>query len=587
MSLKQLVPILDWLPNYKRAWLKGDLAAGITVGFMLIPQGMAYAMLAGMPPIYGLYSAIVPMLVYAIFGTSRSLSVGPVAMDSLLIASGLGALALPPEAYIPAAILLAFLVGLAQFLAGTMRLGFLVNFLAQPVISGFTSAAAIVITASQLTHLLGYPVIKSNYLHELLWSALQNIGLLHLPTFLFSVLGMVLILGLRKWNKAIPGALVAVVLATLAVWVFDLKAVGIKVVGEVPGGLPAPILPTFDWQLAKDLLPTVFTLTLVAYMEAYSVGKALELKRKDHMIHPNQELRALGLANMLGSIFQSFPTAGGFSRTAVNNQSGAKTALAGLFSATFVAVALLFFTPLFRDLPQAILASVIMVAVIGLVDLKAPIRLWKQDRIDFMLLLTTFFVTVVFGIMPGIGAGVLLSLVMVVFRAAAPHIAVLGQLPGTMHFRNIERFPEAVQRPEVLAVRLDSQLFFANSAYFRDHLMQEAAKKGKALRMVLIDAESISFLDSTAIEMLRSLLAESKARNLYLFISGAKGPVRDAMYRSGLMQEIGAENMFVHASEAMEAWEQVLHGNGHEVDARAMQHNLRRREARLARRKAQ
>jgi SulP family sulfate permease len=374
-----------------------------------------------------------------------------------------------------------------------------------------------------------------------------------------------------------------VVIATALVYVFRLDQSGLKVVGIVPAGLPSPQLPSFDWGLTQQLLPTVFTLTLVAFMEAYSIGKALELKHKDHKLLPNQELRALGLANILGSIFQAFPTAGGFSRTAVNDQSGAKTGLAAIISASFVVLTLLVLTPLLRYLPQSILASVIMVAVVGLVDLKAPVRLWKADRIDFMLLLATFVVTLLFGIMPGIAAGVLLSLVMVVFRAAAPHIAVLGQLPGSPHFRNVERFPEALQRPDVLALRLDSQLFFANAVFFRDRLLREAHKKGAALKLVLIDAEAISFLDSTAIEMLRGLHADFKARGIAIFVSGAKGPVRDALHRSGLMTQLGSAAMYVHASEALEAWDNMQAGADLPADDRAVQVNLRRSEARVNR----
>lgn len=588
--LKRWFPILEWLPRYERQHLRADLVAGLTVGFMLIPQGMAYALLAGMPPIYGLYASTVPMLIYAIFGTSRQLSVGPVAMDSLLVAAGLSAFAVPGSGeWVGLAILLAMVVGLTQFLAGALRLGFLVNFVSQPVISGFTSAAAIVIGLSQAGHLLGVALPRSEYAHEMLYGLVLGVPKTHLPTLVLGVLGVALILGLRKWNKAIPGALLAVLLATLGVWLFDLDTAGIKTVGAIPAGLPRPALPEWNWKVVKDLLPTALTLTLVAFMEAYSIGKALEGKYKDHRIRPNQELKALGLGNLVGALFQAFPTAGGFSRTAVNAQAGARTSVSGVVAAGFIFLTLAFLTPLFHDLPQSILASVIMVAVFGLIDLKAPVRLWMADRVDFGLLLATFGATLVLGIMPGIGIGVLLSLGTMVYRSATPHIAILGRLPGTMHFRNLSRFPEAVASPEVLALRLDAQLFFANANYFRDRLFVEVDRKGAALKMVLIDAEAINFMDSTGVETLRAIHEELASRGVILYISGAKGPVRDTLHRSGLIKVLGRRAIYVHASEAVEAWERVQAAIAIEEDSRAVQTNFKegvpRRERRVFRRR--
>lgn len=570
------IPILGWLPHYQRQHLRGDLMAGLTVGFMLIPQGMAYAMIAGMPPIYGLYAAIVPMLAYSIFGTSRQLSVGPVALDSLLVASGLSAFAVAGSAdYVQLAFLLAVLVGLAQLAAGFLRMGFFVNFVSQPVISGFTSAAAIVIALSQLPHLLGVKVPRSDHAHEMVIEAAKVIHLTHWPTLLFALAGIGLILGLRRLNKAIPGALVAVVAATAVTWAFDLQDAGLKVVGAVPAGLPGPHVPAWDWVTVKALLPTALTLALVAFMEAYSVGKAMEARLKDHRIVPNQELRALGLGNLLGGLFQCFPTAGGLSRTAVNAQAGARTNLAGLVSVAFIVLTLLWLTPLFQSLPSAILASVIMVAVIALVDWRTPIRLWWADKGDFFRLWATFGVTLFVGVMPGIGVGVLLSLISVIYRSAQPHIAVLGRIQGTRNYRNIDRFPDAEIHPEVLAIRLDAQLYFANAAYFTDRVQAEVARKGPQLKMVLIDAEAISFLDSSGADSLRQLSQDLKAKGILLYISGAKGPVRDALHRNGLIQVLGKRAIYVHVSEAIAAWERA-HGVDSKlpVDECAVQTNV-------------
>lgn len=575
-KLTDWIPILGWLPKYERRHLRGDLMAGLTVGFMLIPQGMAYAMIAGMPPIYGLYAAIVPMLVYSIFGTSRQLSVGPVALDSLLVASGLSAFAVAgTDDYIQLAFLLALLVGLVQLAAGFLRMGFFVNFVSQPVISGFTSAAAIVIALSQLPHMLGVKVPRSDHAHEMVIEAAKVIHLTHWPTLLFALAGIGLILALRRWHKAIPGALIAVVLATGVTWLFDLQNAGLKVVGNVPAGLPALQTPHWDWETVKALLPTALTLSLVAFMEAFSVGKAMENRVKDHRIWPNQELRALGLGNVIGSLFQCFPTAGGLSRTAVNAQAGARTNLAGLVSAAFIVLTLLWLTPLFQALPSAILASVIMVAVIGLIDWRAPIRLWFADKGDFFRLWATFGVTLFVGVMPGIAAGVLLSLISVIYRSAQPHIAVLGRIPGTRNYRNIDRFPDAEIHPEILAMRLDAQLYFANASYFSDRVRAEVARKGPQLRMLLIDAEAINFLDSTGADSLRQLALDLKAKGILLYISGAKGPVRDALHRNGLIQVLGKRAIYVHASEAIEAWERA-HGAESQlrVDECAVQTNV-------------
>ena len=337
MKLKSLFPASEWLREYSSHQLKGDLAAGLTVGVMLIPQGMAYAMIAGLPPIYGLYASTLPLIIYALLGTSRQLAVGPVAMVSLLTASGIGVLAQGgTEVYIQLAIVLALMVGLIQFLLGAFRLGFLVNFLSHPVISGFTSAAALIIGLSQLKHLLGVDIARSHHVHEILLQAIEQFGAINWVTFGIGIGGIVLIKGAKRINKALPGSLLAVLFGILLVWIMGLTNQGVKIVGEIPKGLPAFQIPTFSWETIRSLLPVALAISLVSFMESIAVAKAIQARHKDYKVVPNQELIALGLANIGGSLFQSYPITGGFSRSAVNDEAGAKTGLSSIVSALLI-----------------------------------------------------------------------------------------------------------------------------------------------------------------------------------------------------------------------------------------------------------
>jgi len=542
------------LPGYKKAWLPGDLAAGLTVGILLIPQGMAYAMIAGLPPVFGLYAALVPQLVYALTGTSRQLAVGPVAMDSLLVASGLGALALTGiEEYIAMAVFLALFMGVLQLAFGLLRMGFLVNFLSRPVISGFTSAAAIIIGLSQLKHLLGVEIPGSNRIQQLVSHAAAALPDTHLPTLGLGLTGIALIVGMKKWVPRMPGSLAGVVAGTLAVFLLGWDQAGVKIVGAVPAGLPEFGLPELDMERVSQLFPIALTLALIAYMEAISVGKAVEEKHGKNRIDANQELRALGLSNILGSFFQSYPTTGGFSRTAVNDQNGAQTPLASVFSALVVGATLLFLTPLFHYLPNAILAAVIMVAVFGLIDLKYPRELWKNRKDEFILLLATFALTLGLGIVEGILLGVLFSLLLLVYRISKPHIAILGRIRGTDYFKNINRFSEDIEEfPEFLILRFDGQLFFGNKDYFRKELVKHTRQKGPDLKFVILNAEAISYIDSSAVYMLRALIRDLRRDGIRLLLAGAIGPTRDILFSSGLAEEIGRENQFVRTFEAFE-----------------------------------
>ncbi|MBT6161253.1 MAG: solute carrier family 26 protein [Flavobacteriaceae bacterium] len=552
--LKKFIPLLQWLPRYKKAYFSGDLSAGLTVGVMLVPQGMAYAMIAGLPPVFGLYAALIPQVVYALLGTSRQLAVGPVAMDSLLVASGLGALALSGiEEYIAMALFLSLFMGTIQFILGLFRMGFLVNFLSKPVISGFTSAAAIIIGLSQLKHILGTSIERSNQVHILLKNALLNIDSTHWITVGIGLTAILIIKLSKKINPRIPAALIVVFLGVLIVYFLNLNEQGVKIVGEVPSGLPSPKLPTVDGSRISELFPIALTLALIAFMEAISVAKAIEEKHSDYEVDPNQELIALGASNIIGAVFQSYPTTGGFSRTAVNDQAGAKTGVAPLISALVVGLTLLFLTPLFYYLPNAVLAAIIMVAVFGLIDLNYPLQLYKNQKDEFILLLVTFFITLGVGIKEGILLGVLSSLILLVYRTSKPHIAVLGRIRNTHYFKNVLRFPDDTETfKEFLVLRFDAQLYFGNKEYFKKELLKQLEQNGKETQYIILNAEAISYIDSSAVFMLRQLINHLKRQNVRLIIAGSIGPTRDILYKTQLIDDIGKENLFVKTNEAFE-----------------------------------
>ena len=554
MNLKKHFPILTWLPNYKKEDLSGDLAAGLTVGVMLIPQGMAYAMIAGLPPVYGLYAAMIPQVVYAVFGTSRQLAVGPVAMDSLLVAAGISTFAVAgTENYIALAILLAFMMGVIQLAFGIFRLGFLVNFLSKPVISGFTSAAAIIIGVNQLKHLIDIPLTKSSFVHVIFWDAVLKIDQYNWWSIGLGVVGILIVKYAKKIHRLIPGALVAVIFGIL---VMKLTHINTGIVGLVPSGIPPFDLPYFTSIHFAELIPVALTLALIAFMESISVAKAIQEKHKgEYQIENNQELIGLGMGNIVGAFFGCYPTTGGFSRSAVNDQAGARTNLAAIISAVLVGLVLLFLTPLFHSLPKTILASIILVAVYGLIDSKYPRQLWNTNKQDFYMLAAAFLVTLFLGIKEGIGAGVLMSLVMLIYRTSLPHIAVLGRLPNTSDYRNITRFKEIEIRPDILVIRQDGQLFFANINHFLDTLKLEIEKKNKELRLIVLHCGSISHIDNTALQALKDLILDLQKQRIEVSFSGVIGPVRDYLYRTNFVKEFGENKLFLDVQSAIDFYD--------------------------------
>jgi len=551
--MQKYIPLLEWLPKYKKSNLLKDSIAGFTVGIILVPQAMAYAMIAGLPPVYGLYTALVPVLMYVFLGTSKQISVGPVAMDSLLVAAGLGALAITGiENYIAMAIFLAFLVGAIQLLLGLFKMGFLVNFLSKPVISGFTSAAAIIIIFSQLKHLLGAPIQDSNHFHQLVINIFQNIKATNVYDLTIGIIAILAIILLKKWNRKIPSILLVVVLGILLVYFLKLEDYGVKIAGLIPTGLPSFSVPEFNLEKALDLWPMAITIALVGYLEAISIGKALEEKVEEETIEANQELLALGVSNMVGSFFQSYTSTASFSRSAINGASGAKTNLSALFGVLLVVGTLLFLTPIFYFLPNAALASIIMVSVFGLIDLDYAKQLWDKCKDEFAILLITFLITLFVGIPQGILIGVLSSLLLMVYRTSKPHFAILGNIKGTDYYKNVNRFAdEIINRDDLLIVRFDAQLYFGNCGFFKNQLYKEIDKKGIALKVIILNAEAINYIDSSGAQILTKVIREAHQKNIQFYIAGAIGPTRDVIFNSSIIEELRKEFLFVRIKEAV------------------------------------
>mgnify|MGYP005992200259 CR=1 FL=1 len=552
MKISKILPILEWLPNYNSSQFRGDFIAGITVGIILIPQGIAYALIAGLPPIYGLYTALVPQVMYAIFGSSRQVAIGPVAIDSLIVAAGVSTLALAgTDSYIEIAILLALMVGAIQLLMGVFRLGFIVNFLSRPVISGFTSAAAIVIGFNQFRNLFGVDFERSNQIQNVAIDIWNNIGRLDTNTTIIGMASAILILVFRKLHKKIPSALIVVVVGIIIVKYFGESLDTVAIIKEVPSGLPSFGVPELDIDQIQELMPIALTLVLVGFLETISIGKSLESKQDQYRIRPNQELIALGIGNMAGSLFKAYPSTSSFSRSAINQESGATTGMAALISVGMVVVTLMFLTPIFYYLPKTVLAAIIIVAVFGLVNFKEAIHLWKTNNLDFWLLLTTFVATLFLGIKYGIFAGVGLSIIILIFRTSKPYIAVLGAVPDSDFYKNSERFNNVILEKDILVIRFDAQLFFANANYFRDNLDEMAEKKGKALKLIVIDSESINRVDSTGAEMLMERINYYAKKGITFYFAGVKGPVRDTLFRAGILNIIDINHFFMNIYTAV------------------------------------
>ena len=563
MSLRRWLPCLDWGRRYNRATAAQDGLAALIVTLMLIPQSLAYAMLAGLPPVTGLYASILPLLAYALFGSSRTLAVGPVAVVSLMTAAALGPLFPAGSAeYVGAAMLLALLSGLLLAGMALLRLGFVANFLSHPVISGFISASGILIAVGQLKHILGISASGEN-LQQLLPSLLHNLPAVHGPTLLIGACSLLFLWWVRgqlkpllmrlglgagmAGNLAKAGPVLAIIVSILVVSLLGLEQAGVKVVGAVPQGLPGLSLPTLDYSLALQLLPAALLISLVGFVESVSVAQTLAAKRRQR-IEPDNELLGLGGANLAAAFSGGFPVTGGFARSVVNFDAGAQTPMAGVLTAGGIALSVLLLTPLLHNLPQAVLAATIIVAVLSLVDLKALGRTWRYSRQDGAAQAATLGGVLLLGVEAGILMGVGLSLLLFLWRTSRPHVAVVGQLPGSEHFRNIERFA-VVESPSVLSLRVDESLYFPNARFLEERIGELIAARPQVRHLVLM-CPGVNLIDASALESLEAIVERLHAAGVQLHLSEVKGPVMDQLRRSDFLEHFGGE-VFVSQYEAL------------------------------------
>ncbi|GEK51560.1 SulP family inorganic anion transporter [Vreelandella venusta] len=564
MNIERWVPVVGWLRRYNRALLFKDSLAAVIVTLMLVPQALAYALLAGLPPEMGLYASMLPLVLYAIFGTSASLAVGPVAVAALMTASALSSFATPgsPE-YIGAALVLAALSGVMLIAMGVLRLGFLVNFLSHPVISGFITASGILIAISQLKHILGVEAAGHNVIELLgaLFSQWQQINLITLLIGL-GVWGYLLVCRkrLNTWLMAIgisastSGLIVkaapisAVMVTTLLAWHFNLGQYGVDLVGFVPSGLPAIELPSLDQSLWLGLLPAALLISLVGFVESVSVAQTLAAKRRQR-IDPNQELIALGMANLGAGVSGGSPVSGGFSRSVVNFEAGAATPLAGAFTALGIVLSTLLLTGLLAFLPTATLAATIIVAVGTLIDLPAVKRTWQYSRSDGVAMVATLLLTLLHSVEVGIISGVVLSLGLHLYRTSQPHSAVVGRVPGTEHFRNVKRH-EVETDQHVAMLRIDESLYFANARYLEDTVMALAARS-PSLKHIVLTCQAVNVIDASALESLEAINGRLKDAGATLHLAEVKGPVMDRLINTALYRELTGQVFFT----TFEAWQ--------------------------------
>jgi len=559
----RLFPFLCWIGELKKPEiLRADLIAGITVALVLVPQSMAYAQLAGLPPYYGLYAAFLPGIVAALFGSSRQLATGPVAVVSLLTASALEPIAgANPELYIAYAIMLALMVGIFQIGLGLLRLGVLVNFLSHPVVVGFTNAAAIIIGTSQLGKLFGVSGEKAEHTYETVFNTLvEAFSSTHLETMLMAIVALGIMIAMKRWTPKAPNVLVAVVVTTLGSWLVGFEQMGGAVVGKIPEGLPPMAIPALDFQTMGQLLSVTVAIALIGFMEAISIAKAMAASTRQRL-DANQELVGQGLGNIFSSFSQGYAVSGSFSRSAVNISAGAKTGFSAVVTGVIVGITLLWLTPLLYHLPQATLAAVIIMAVINLVKIEPIKHAWKVQRHDAAVSLITFVLTIIWAphLDKGIMVGVLLSLALFLYRSMAPRIAVLSRDPdGSLRDAEVRKLETC---RNISLIRFDGSLYFANTGYFEDKILERVALKPD-LKFVIIDAEGINSIDATGEEMLSMLTERLREAGVELIFARAKKQLWDTFERTGFMDKLGRDHMFALRTQAFNyAWDQL--GDNH------------------------
>jgi len=549
--LRRYLPILDWGAKYTTKTLTNDLIVAGIVTIMLIPQSLAYALLAGLPPQVGLYASMAPLVLYAIFGTSRALAVGPVAVASLMTAAAAASVATQgtPE-YLGATIALAAISGLLLLAMGLLKLGFLANFLSHPVISGFITASGIQIATGQLAPVLGIHAEGESFV-ALLKSMVPNLGHINAYTAVIGVASLAFLFWVRRGLKPLlrklglgeraadilakVGPVVAIAVTTAAVWGLGLTEHGVKIVGTVPRGLPKLALPSFDVGLWTKLVAPALLISIVGYVESISVALTLAAKRRQR-VDPDQELIALGMSNVGASVSGGFPVTGGFARSVVNFEAGAETPAAGAFTAIGIALATLFLTPLLFYLPNATLAATIIVAVLSLVNLSALKHTWHYSRADGAAMAATILLTLIEGVEAGLLAGVGLSIFLHLYRTSKPHVAVVGQLPGTMNFRNVNRYT-VVTSPEILSLRVDASFYFPNARFIEEYI-NEAVADHPAVRHVILECPAVNTIDASALESLEAVNLRLKDGGITLHLSEVKGPIMDRLKRSHFLEDL-------------------------------------------------
>ncbi len=564
-GIRRYFPILDWAGAYSRETATNDLVAAVIVTIMLIPQSLAYAMLAGLPPEMGLYASILPLVAYAVFGTSRTLAVGPVAVVSLMTAAAVGNLALQGTAeYAAAAIALAFLSGLMLVLMGVFRLGFIANFLSHPVIAGFITASGILIAASQLRHILGIPG-GGHTLVEIAEGLWANLGAANPITLVIGAGAAAFLFWVRRGLKPLllraglrprladivakAGPVAAVAVTTLAVWGFGLDERGVAIVGAVPQGLPPLTVPSFDLDIWMALAGSAALISLIGFVESVSVAQTLAAKKRQRIV-PDQELVGLGASNIAAALSGGYPVTGGFARSVVNYDAGAETPAAGAFTAVGILVAAMLLTPLIFFLPVATLAATIVVAVLSLVDLGVLKKTWAYSKADFAAVFATIALTLGLGVEAGVSAGVLLSILLHLYKTSRPHIAEVGLVPGTQHFRNILRH-RVETHPEVLTIRIDESLYFANARFLEDHIYDRVVPD-RALKHVVLMCSAVNEIDMSALESLEAINHRLQALGIALHLSEVKGPVMDRLQRAHFLDELTGR-VFLSQFDAMQA----------------------------------
>ncbi len=551
MALARYLPILEWGRTYNSTRLTNDLVAAAIVTVMLIPQSLAYAMLAGLPPEIGLYASILPIIAYALFGTSRALAVGPVAVVSLMTLSAASTIAAPGSAqFIAAALVLALLSGLILLVMGGLRLGFLANLLSHPVVSGFITASGIIIATSQLKSILGIKA-SGEAMPELIATLFANVGQTNLTTLIIGVVAIAFLFWVRKGLKPLliraglkprvadltakAGPIAAVAVSTIAVVLLDLEAAGVKVVGAIPQSLPPFTVPLFDPALWQRLAVPALLLSVIGFVESVSVAQTLAAKKRQR-IDPDQELIGLGAANVAAAFSGGYPVTGGFARSVVNFDAGAETPAAGAFTALGIAIAALFLTPLLASLPIATLAATIIVAVLSLVDFKPMKHVWTYSKPDFAAMLTTILVTLLAGVEKGVIAGVGLSLALFLWRASRPHAAIVGRVPETEHFRNVKRH-KVFTDPRVLTIRIDESLTYLNARWLEEFVLEQVADQSRVRHLILM-CSAVNGIDASALESLEAINHRLQDSGVKLHLSEVKGPVMDALERSHLLHDL-------------------------------------------------